>query len=165
MGRGCCRCPAFWDGGAGVVAGCVGAGRIPLAAGGGLGAGGLEGPSLGCVDVDVGVGVDVDVDAEVATRPGGAPAKMTSPPWSHSSSQSAETVTSAAMKGLRKAVYRIGAVEVSRDGGFLQRSVLGGAARLKKPISGGSTESGGQFSAVNDELSGGIVRRLRTKRR
>ena len=106
-------------------------------------------------------GVEGDVDGEavaaVATRPGGAPAKMTSPPWSHSSSQSAATVTSAAMKGLRRAVYKIGAVEVSREGGFLHRSVLGGAARLNKPIYSGSTESGGQFSAVNDELSGGMA--------
>lgn len=66
-------------------------------------------------------------------------------------------MTSAAMKGLRRAVYKIGAVEVSRDGGFLHRSVLGGAARLNKPIYSGNTESGGQFSAVNDELSGGIA--------
>ena len=38
------------------------------------------------------------------TLPGGAPAKITNPPWSHSSSQSALTVTSAAMNGDRNAV-------------------------------------------------------------
>ena len=120
---------------------------VSVDAGDGEAEGICEGPSLG-----LGGGW-----VEVATRPGGAPAKMTRPAWSHSSSQSAATVTSAAMKGLRRAVYKIGAVEVSRDGGFLHRSVLGGAARLNKPIYSGSTESGGQFSAVNDELSGGIA--------
>jgi len=60
------------------------------------------------------------------------------------------------MKGLRKAVYRIGAVDVSRLGGLRQRSVLGGAASRNDPIHSG-TESLGMLSAVNDELSGGMA--------
>lgn len=51
---------------------------------------------------------------------------------------------------------RIGAVDVSRLGGLRQRSVFGGAARVKDPIHSG-TASLGILSAVKDELSGGIV--------
>ena len=94
------------------------------------------------------------------TCPGGGPANITSPPWSHSNSQSAETVTSAAMKGLRSAVYRIGAVDVSPDGGFLHRSVFGGAARVNDPIHSG-TASSGMLRGVNEELAGGMACRTR----
>lgn len=87
--------------------------------------------------------------------PGGAPANMTSPPWSHSSSHSAETVTSAAMNGLRNAVYSTGAVDVSREGGFLHKSVFGGAASVNDPIYSGTT-SFGTLRAVKEELAGGI---------
>jgi hypothetical protein len=48
-------------------------------------------------------------------------------------------------------------VDVSRDGGFLQRSVLGGAARLNEPMNSGSSASLGQFKAVKQDVSGGIV--------
>lgn len=61
------------------------------------------------------------------------------------------------MKGLRSAVNRIGAVDVSRLGGLRQRSVFGGAASVKDPIHSG-TASLGMLSGVKDELSGGIVR-------
>lgn len=63
--------------------------------------------------------------------PGAAPAKMTRPPWSHSISQSAVTVTSATINGCRSEVYTIGAVDVSPLGGLRQRSVFGPAARVK----------------------------------
>jgi hypothetical protein len=96
------------------------------------------------------------VAAAVVMCPGGAPANITSPPWSHSSSQSADTVTSAAMKGLRRAVYRMGAVDVSREGGFLHKSVLGGAATVKEPIHSGTT-SCGMFNGVKEELAGGMA--------
>lgn len=46
---------------------------------------------------------------------------------------------------------------MSRDGGFLHRSVFGGAARLNDPIYSGSAASLGQFKAVKQELSGGMV--------
>lgn len=62
-------------------------------------------------------------------RPGGVPANMQRPAWSHSSFHSAETMTSADTNGWRKDVYRIGAVEVSRDGGLRHKSVFGGADR------------------------------------
>lgn len=50
----------------------------------------------------------------------------------------------------------MGAVDVSLDGGFLQRSVFGGAARVKDPIHSGTT-SFVMFSGVNDELVGGMM--------
>lgn len=63
--------------------------------------------------------------------PGGGPENITKPPWSHSISQSAVTVTSARTNGLWRDVYSIGAVDVSRSGGLRQRSVSGRAAREK----------------------------------
>jgi len=48
---------------------------------------------------------------------------------------------------------------VSREGGFRQRSVFGGAARVKDPIHSG-TADGGMLSAVKDELSGGMASAL-----
>lgn len=48
-------------------------------------------------------------------------------------------------------------MDVSREGGFLHRSVLGGAARLKDPIYSGRPASLGRFRAVKDELSGGMA--------
>lgn len=56
---------------------------------------------------------------------------MTRPPWSHSISQSADTVTSAITKGCRRDVNSIGAVVVSRLGGLRHKSVLGAAERVK----------------------------------
>ena len=47
---------------------------------------------------------------------------------------------------------------MSREGGFRQRSVFGGAARVKDPIHSG-TADGGMLSAVKDELSGGMASR------
>lgn len=73
----------------------------------------LLGPIGGECDAEVEVEVNVDVPSSgasgvmgvaTATRPGGAPLNITSPPWSHSNSQSADTVTSADMSGLRRAV-------------------------------------------------------------
>lgn len=87
---------------------------------------------------------------------GAAPANITSPPWSHSISQSALTVTSATMNGCRSEVNAIGAVDVSPFGGFRQRSVLGPAVRVKYSIHCGSEKSGGRFNVVKEELSGGI---------
>lgn len=50
----------------------------------------------------------------------------------------------------------MGAVEVSLLGGLRQRSVFGGADREKEPIHSGTAELE-TFSAVNEELSGGIA--------
>jgi hypothetical protein len=50
----------------------------------------------------------------------------------------------------------MGAVDVSRDGGFLQRSVFGGAAMVNDPIHSGTT-SLGMFSGVKEELVGGMA--------
>jgi hypothetical protein len=50
----------------------------------------------------------------------------------------------------------MGAVDVSRDGGFLHRSVFGGAARVNEPIHSG-TASFGIFSGVKEELVGGMA--------
>lgn len=66
------------------------------------------------------------------------------------------TRTSAETKGCRKPVYKIGAVEVSPVGGFLQRSVLGGANNTKEPIYSGMASSD-TFSALKDPLAGVIV--------
>jgi hypothetical protein len=90
------------------------------------------------------------------TVPGGTPANITSPPWSHSSSQSADTVTSAVMNGCRKAVYSTGQVAVSIDGGFLHRSVFGGAVTENLPMYSGTTSSA-MFSGVKEELAGGMA--------
>jgi hypothetical protein len=81
---------------------------------------------------------------------------MTSPPWSHSISQSALTVTSATTNGCRSDVNTMGAVDVSPFGGFRQRSVLGPAVRVKYSMHCGRVNVGGRFNAVNDELWGGI---------
>jgi len=54
---------------------------------------------------------------------------------------------------LRSAVYSIGAVDVSPVGGFLQRSVFGGAARVKEPSHSGTT-SFGTLRGVKEELAG-----------
>lgn len=51
----------------------------------------------------------------------------------------------------------MGAVDVSREGGFLQRSELGGAARVKEPMYSGSRASLSKLSGVKEELSGGMV--------
>lgn len=88
---------------------------------------------------------------------GAAPAKITRPPWSHSISQSALTVTSATTKGLRSDVKTMGAVEVSPLGGLRQRSVLGPAVRVKYSMHRGSEKVDGRFSAVKDDPSGGIM--------
>lgn len=69
------------------------------------------------------------------------------------------------MKGLRRAVYRMGAVDVSREGGFLQRSELGGAARVKEPMNSGSRASLSKLSGVKEELSGGMVSNVSRKAR
>lgn len=45
---------------------------------------------------------------------------------------------------------------MSLDGGFLHRSVLGGAARVKEPIHSGTT-SLEIFRGVKEELAGGMV--------
>jgi hypothetical protein len=50
----------------------------------------------------------------------------------------------------------MGAVNVSREGGFLHRSVFGGAAMVKDPIHSGTT-SFGTFRGVNEELVGGMA--------
>jgi hypothetical protein len=50
----------------------------------------------------------------------------------------------------------MGAVDVSRDGGFLHRSVFGGAAMVNDPIHSGTT-SLGMFSGVKEELVGGMA--------
>lgn len=92
---------------------------------------------------------------------GAAPAKMTRPPWSHSISQSAETVTSATTKGCRREVKTMGAVEVSPFGGLRQRSVLGPAVKVKYSIHRGRVYSGGRFNVVKDEPSGGILTLVR----
>jgi hypothetical protein len=46
-------------------------------------------------------------------------------------------------------------VDVSREGGFLHRSVFGGAASVNDPMYSGTT-SLGTLRAVKDELAGGI---------
>jgi hypothetical protein len=111
---------------------------------------GVWASAVGELVVGVGLGV-----FGFGTLPGGAPAKITNPPWSHSSSQSALTVTSAAINGDRSAVYRIGAVDVSRDGGFRHRSVFGGAESVKEPIQLGT--GCGWLSRVKEEDEGGIA--------
>lgn len=88
---------------------------------------------------------------------GALPAKMTKPPWSHSISKSAVTVTSATKNGFRNEVNTMGAVEVSPFGGFRQRSVFGPAVRVKYSMHCGSVKSAGKFNAVNDEPLGGIL--------
>lgn len=50
----------------------------------------------------------------------------------------------------------MGAVDVSRDGGFLHRSVFGGAAMVNEPIHSGTT-SLGMFNGVKEELAGGMA--------
>ena len=50
----------------------------------------------------------------------------------------------------------MGAVDVSREGGFLHRSVFGGAARVKDPIHSGTT-SYGMLRGVKEELAGGMA--------
>jgi hypothetical protein len=50
----------------------------------------------------------------------------------------------------------MGAVDVSREGGFLHKSVFGGAAMLKEPIHSGTT-SLGMFNGVKEELVGGMA--------
>jgi hypothetical protein len=50
----------------------------------------------------------------------------------------------------------MGAVEVSREGGFLHKSEFGGAARVKDPIYSG-TASFGTLSGVKEVLAGGMV--------
>lgn len=87
---------------------------------------------------------------------GAAPAKMTSPPWSHSISQSALTVTSATTKGWRRDVKTIGAVEVSPLGGLRHRSVFGPAVSSKYSMHCGRVNVGGRFRVVKEEPSGGI---------
>lgn len=57
----------------------------------------------------------------------------------------------------------MGAVEVSREGGFLQRSVFGGAARVKDPIHSGTT-SLGMLRGVKEELAGGMASGLASMR-
>lgn len=115
------------------------------------------GVALLCWDGFVG-GLLVAAALETASRPGGTPAKITNPAWSHSNSRSALTMTSAEVKRCRRAVYRIGAVEVSLEGGFRQRSVFGGAPKSNEPIHCG-TDSRGVFRALNEDLSGGIALR------
>lgn len=61
------------------------------------------------------------------------------------------------MKGLRRAVYRMGAVDVSREGGFLHRSELGGAARVNESMNSGRRSSLSKLSGVKEERSGGMV--------
>ena len=46
-------------------------------------------------------------------------------------------------------------MDVSREGGFLHRSVFGGAASVNDPMYSGTT-SLGTVRAVKDELAGGI---------
>ena len=46
-------------------------------------------------------------------------------------------------------------MDVSREGGFLHRSVFGGAASVNDPMYSGTT-SLGTLRAVKDELAGGI---------
>lgn len=65
-------------------------------------------------------------------------------------------MTSAATNGLRNAVYRIGAVDVSREGGFLQRSVFGRATKVNDPIHSG-TASFATLRGVKEELAGGMI--------
>jgi hypothetical protein len=50
----------------------------------------------------------------------------------------------------------MGAVDVSREGGFLQRSVFGGAARVNDPNHSGTTSSG-ILRGVKDSLAGGMA--------
>jgi hypothetical protein len=50
----------------------------------------------------------------------------------------------------------MGAVDVSRDGGFLHRSVFGGAASVNDPIHSGTT-SFGMLRGVKEELEGGMA--------
>jgi len=88
---------------------------------------------------------------------GSAPAKMTRPPWSHSISQSALTVTSATTNGWRSEVKTIGAVEVSPFGGLRHRSVFGPAVKVKYSMHWGRVNVGGRFRAVNEVPSGGIL--------
>lgn len=88
---------------------------------------------------------------------GSPPAKITSPPWSHSISKSAVTVTSATKNGFRIDVNRMGAVEMSPLGGFRQRSVFGPAVRVKYSMHCGSVKSVGRFKAVNEDPLGGIL--------
>jgi hypothetical protein len=52
----------------------------------------------------------------------------------------------------------MGAVDVSREGGFRQRSVLGRAARAKEPMKSG-TASSGRLRAVKEALDGGMAGR------
>ena len=66
-----------------------------------------------------------------ARASGVGPVKITNPPWSHSISQSALTVTSAMVKRFRREVKIIGAVAMSPVGGFRQRLVLGPAVSEK----------------------------------
>jgi len=80
---------------------------------------------------------------------------MTRPAWSHSSRQSALTVTSAETKGKRRLVKRTGAVDVSRPGGFRHRSVCGGAVRVNESVSLGMA-SGSTLSAEKVYLITGL---------
>lgn len=90
-------------------------------------------------------------------KDGVAPVKMTRPPWSHSISQSALTVTSATTKGFRREVNTMGAVAMSPIGGLRQRSVFGPAVREKYSMHWGRENVDGRFRAVNEEPSGGIL--------
>lgn len=87
---------------------------------------------------------------------GAAPANMTRPPWSHSISQSALTVTSATTNGWRSEVKTIGAVDVSPFGGLRHRSVFGPAAKVKYSMHWGRENVDGRLRAVNEVPSGGI---------
>lgn len=87
---------------------------------------------------------------------GAAPANITRPPWSHSISQSALTVTSATTNGWRRDVKTIGAVEVSPLGGLRHRSVFGPARSVKYSMHWGSSNVDGRFRAVKVDPSGGI---------
>lgn len=90
-------------------------------------------------------------------KDGVAPVKMTRPPWSHSISQSALTVTSATRKGFRREVNTMGAVVMSPTGGLRQISVFGPAVREKYSMHWGRENVDGKFRAVNEEPSGGIL--------
>lgn len=90
-------------------------------------------------------------------KDGVAPVKMTRPPWSHSISQSALTVTSATRKAFRREVKTMGAVAMSPVGGLRQRSVFGPAVREKYSMHRGRENVDGRFRAVNEEPSGGIL--------
>lgn len=90
--------------------------------------------------------------------------KITSPPWSHSISQSALTVTSARVKGFRSEVKTIGAVAMSPVGGLRQRLVLGPAVREKYSMQSGRVKDGGRFRVVKEAPVGGIFALVERRR-